>query len=216
MHLRSLSQLKRVIISIAFCLLLVPLATAQSDKFDIAVGYAGLWADISPNLSAIDLNRKFMNGWQVAGIYNANSYLGLEVQANGFYKGLTAGGNIPLISSLKLANLSLYTVTFGPQLKFGHGPLQPFVHGLVGVARGNISTNGILNFIPIPTNLRAFNDTAFAADIGGGVDFFIVPRVSVRGEGAYVYTHFPFSDLSPTEDNSQNHLKFAASLVFHL
>jgi hypothetical protein len=216
----SFSLLKsRLWISLAALLtLLIPaLASAQDNasKLDLAIGYAGLREDISPNFSAINLDHVYANGWQASLDYNFRPSIGIEAQVNGFYKGLGVQTNVPIIGNIGLGNLNLYTVTFGPQFKWSHSRLQPYVHALVGLAHGSVSAGGILNFLPIPTSLSSFNDFAFAADLGGGADFMVTKHVGLRGELAYVYTRFPFSDVSPTEDNSQNHLKVMGGLAFH-
>lgn len=207
-------------LSLAVLLVLfIPAFAAAQDsdnasKIDLAIGYAGLRQDISPNLSIINLDHAWDNGWQASAAYNFRPSIGIEAQVNGFYKGLGISG-IPIISSLGLGNLDLYTVTFGPQFKWSHSRFQPYVHALVGFAHGSVSRGGILNFLPIPTDLSSFNNTAFAADLGGGADFMLTKHVGLRGEAAYVYTHFPFGDLSPTEDNSQNNIKVMGGLAFH-
>ena len=204
----------------ALLMLFIPaFAAAQSDdnasKLDLAIGYAGLREDISPNLSAINLDHVYANGWQASLDYNFRPSIGIEAQLNGFYKGLGIQTNLPIIGNIGLGNLNFYTATFGPQFKFSHSRFQPYVHALVGFAHGSVSAGGILNFLPIPTSLSSFNDFAFAADLGGGADFMVTTHVGLRGELAYVYTRFPFSDISPTEDNSQNHLKVMGGLAFH-
>ena len=215
----SFSTLRSRIATISLATLLVlfvpALAAAQNSKLDLAIGYAGLREDISPNLSAINLDHVYANGWQASLDYNFRPSIGIEAQVNGFYKGLNIGSGIPIISNLGLGSLDLYTATFGPQFKFSHSRFQPYVHALVGLAHGSISAGGILSLLPIPTSLSSFNNTAFAADLGGGADFMVSKHVGLRGEVAYVYTHFPFSDVLPTENNSQNHLKVMGGLAFH-
>jgi hypothetical protein len=191
-------------------------ASAQDDsKFDLSVGYAGLREGTPSSLSAIGLDHPWANGWQVAGVYNVVPAVGIEAQVNGFYKGLHLPSGIPIISSLNLGNLNVYTATFGPQVKFPHGKVEPYLHGLVGFAHGSVSTGGILSFLPIPTDLSSFNKTTFAADLGGGIDYMVIPHIGLRGEVAYVYTRFPLSDIGLASSNSQNNLKAMVGLAFH-
>jgi opacity protein-like surface antigen len=204
-----------VVASIAILLPSFAVAQDNTSKLDLAIGYAGLREDISPNLSAINLDHVWANGWQASAAYNFRPSIGIEAQVNGFYKGLGVHTGLPLIGNIGLGNLNLYTATFGPQFKWSHSRFQPYVHALVGFAHGSVSAGGILSFLPIPTSLSSFNDFAFAADLGGGADFMVTKHVGLRGEVAYVYTRFPFSDISPTEDNSQNHLKVMGGLAFH-
>jgi hypothetical protein len=69
----------------------------------------------------------------------------------------------------------------GPRLALrGHGPIEPWVHGIVGMEHFRFSqTSGVLG-----------NNTALAAVGGGGIDFRFNPRASFRVEGDWLGSRF--------------------------
>jgi hypothetical protein len=209
--------LRKILIVAALLLSFVCVAFAQdqSSKLDIAVGYAGLKQNISSNLDLINLGHPWENGWQASIAYNPFAHVGIEVQGNGFYKGLHIGNNIPFVSSLSLGSYRLYTVTVGPTVKFSTTKVQPYVHALFGIANAGVGTGGILSFLPIPTDLSHFNTTNFAADLGGGLDYMVVPHVGLRVEAADLLTHFPLSTVALTSGNTQNNFKIMGGVTFH-
>ena len=134
--------------------------------------------------------------------------VGLEAQGTGYYKRLMAQ-EIGLPAT-QVGPLGLYTAMVGPQFKtYTQSNVNPFIHVLFGIARGNISQNSGPPF-------SAFDRNVFAADLGGGVDFKVSGHLSLRGEIAYVYTQFPFSQQESGLGDSQNDVKVTAALVFHL
>jgi opacity protein-like surface antigen len=73
------------------------------------------------------------------------------------------------------SNFSLYNITGGPQFRFPNGSkITPFAHALLGVARRNLTENlsDGTTFIDHTTN--------FAMNFGGGVDYRLNNRYSVR------------------------------------
>jgi opacity protein-like surface antigen len=210
-------HLKRflVLAALIFTFACAAIAQDQSSKFDLAVGYAGVKEDISSNLDILGLGHPWANGWQASAAYNFTSHIGAEFQANAFYKGIHIPGNIPIISSFNLGNLNVYTYTVGPTVKLSTSRVQPYVHGLVGIAHASVGTSGILNFLPIPTSLDSFNSTHLAFDLGGGVDFMVVPHIGIRGEVGDLITRFPLSNVALTSNNTQNNFKVMAGVAIH-
>ena len=121
-------------------------------------------------------------GWGAQITYNLNHWLGLAVDGSGHYK--DSG--------------SVYTAAGGPQVRLRRGHFTPFGEVLFGVAK--ISPNG------------APDDTQFALLAGGGLDYRITPRFSIRPiQADYVYTHYDAFSSS----NVFNGVRLQAGVVFN-
>jgi hypothetical protein len=109
----------------------------------------------------------------------------LALDAGGHYEGSGVDG------------LSIHTVTFGPQFKLRKGHFTPFAEVLVGMAR--VSPNA------------ADDETNFALITGGGLDYKVTPRFSIRPiQADYVYTTYSESGTSST----LNGVRLQAGVVF--
>ncbi|HYW69795.1 MAG TPA: hypothetical protein VE961_02095 [Pyrinomonadaceae bacterium] len=74
------------------------------------------------------------------------------------------------------SKFSLYNITGGPQFRFPtQSKITPFVQGLAGVARRNLTEN-----FPATTSSYSDNTTSFALNLGGGVDYKLNDRFSWR------------------------------------
>lgn len=203
--------MKTILILIVF-MFVAPLCsgaqtTSGPSTLDAIIGYSLLRTQIANALAPIGLDHVNANGGQAALIFNFAHGVGLEAQGTGYYKSLMAKelGS----PATPVGKLWVYTAMVGPQFKtYTQSNVNPFIHVLFGIARGSTSQTSL----PI----GAFDRNAFAADLGGGVDFKVSGRLSLRGEIAYVYTHFPFSQTESGLGDSQNDLKVTAALVFHL
>lgn len=129
-----------------------------------------------------------LEGWN--GSFEANFFhvLGAVADVSGSYGsyGATLGceailGCIPVSGNV---NSRLYTVLFGPQISVSLWRLTPFVHALFGVA--HLSQNPQLAAL----GGLSSSETSFADAIGGGLDFRIVRRASVRLQGDLLQTRF--------------------------
>src|ERR1700682_5154637 len=69
----------------------------------------------------------------------------------------------------------------GPRLVLrGHGRIEPWAHAIIGIEHFRFSqTSGVLG-----------NNTALAGVAGGGIDFRLDPRTSLRVEGDWLGTRF--------------------------
>lgn len=178
-----------------------------SSTLDVIVGYSLVRVQIANELAPIGLDHVNASGGQAAVVYSFAHGIGLEAQGTGNYKRLMER-EIGVPAKL-VGKLALYTAMVGPQFKtYTESNVNPFIHVLFGIARGSVG-QGIQTF-------SAFNRTAFAADLGGGVDFKVSRHLSLRGEIAYMYTHFPFSQTESGLGDSQNDVKATAAFVFHL
>jgi hypothetical protein len=93
-----------------------------------------------------------LNGWNAAVQGNVNSWFSVVGDFSGHY--------------FPPANLNIHTFTFGPRFTYrGHERVQPFVHALFGGARASV---------------LGVSDTAFAANVGGGVDIKAADWLAIR------------------------------------
>jgi hypothetical protein len=116
--------------------------------------------------------------------YYTNDWLGIE--------GNLMTGFAPTIFDHE--HVKLFNLTGGPKIAWRQRRWEPWVHGLVGFSHEQPQT--------------AFGGrNAFAAQVGGGADYRINPRLSARLQGDWLHTQF-FSQ-------SQNNITLAGSLVIH-
>jgi len=116
--------------------------------------------------------------------YYTNDWLGIE--------GNLMTGFAPTIFAHE--HVKLFNFTGGPKIAWRQRRWEPWVHGLVGFSHEQPQT--------------AFGGrNAFAAQVGGGADYRINPRLSARLQGDWLHTQF-FSQ-------SQNNFTLAGSLVIH-
>ncbi len=116
--------------------------------------------------------------------YYLNNWLGVEANILSAY-----GGSIFDNDPVRLFNL-----TGGPRIAWREKRWEPWIHALVGFSHEQ-------------PQVAAGGTTAFAAQIGGGVDYRINPRLSLRMQGDYLHTSF--------FNQGQNNITTALSLVFH-
>jgi hypothetical protein len=88
----------------------------------------------------------------------------------------------------------VFNLTGGPRIAWRQRRWEPWLHGLVGLAHEQPQT-------------AAGSRNSFAAQVGGGVDYRINPRLSLRLQGDLLHTMF-FSQ-------SQNNFTLAAGAVIH-
>ncbi len=180
--------------------LTAPLADAQVGydptpyvpRVTVAGGYQFIQANAPP---AVD-NHFRTNGGFVAAGYTLRYWLRAVGEVTG-----THGNNIGPLGQ----NLTLLTYTGGPQVVFHTGRLQPYAHALFGAAHGSDS------YFP-STNSFSTTATSFAYQLGGGVDYELSHRFSIRAVDAqYLHTGFPNGT-----NNAQNHLLLGAGIVWKL
>jgi hypothetical protein len=127
----------------------------------------------------------FNKGWGGQFTYNLNNWAGLTLDAGGHYQN---GG-------------SVYTVAGGPKFTYRRGHFEPFGEALFGFA--HISPNG------------APDDNEFALIAGGGLDYKVTPRFSIRPiQADYVLTSYN-AVSSPGNPNYVNGVRLQAGLVIN-
>jgi len=143
------------------------IATAQGQeitpRFEAFAGFSYL------RLDADLRNDRDLNGFNTSFTYNFNRILGATGEFGANY------GN----ASISRAKADQFFFLFGPKFAYrGNSRVTPFAHVLPGVVRQN------LNFGATDTST-----TQFALATGGGIDFNVTERFSVRGAQAdYIMT----------------------------
>jgi hypothetical protein len=165
---------------------------------EIFGGYSYLRTNLNENLPvgqpdffpAGDAN---LHGWHASLAGNLNSWFGIAGELSGHYDGqdLDAFGGI---------DTSFYSFLVGPRLTSRVGErLNPFVHALLGVARGAIDPRGSGDDRSAST---------FGLALGGGVDLKLGDTFAVRiVQADYLRTHFG--------ESTQNNVRLSIGLVFH-
>jgi opacity protein-like surface antigen len=123
-------------------------------------------------------------GFNTSIAYYLNNWLGVEGNALEAF-----APQIFLNEHVKLLNF-----TGGPRIAWRQRRWEPWLHGLVGLSHEQPQTTG-------------HSRNAFAAQLGGGADYRINPRLSLRLQGDWLHTLF-FSQ-------SQNNFVLVGGAVIH-
>jgi len=182
---------KGVVLSLIAWSLVLPLTAQDVPKMDIFAGYSFLRSQVGGQAFVISNNdtpqkAQPIDGFNASVTENLNKGVGITEDLSGYYSD---------------AGIKDHTLLVGPQLSFrqAHG-ITPFIHGLFGVnyqtpvrqspiinqvflpptppnsnTTGAVSTS-VSQFIPGPRGGHA----AFAMAFGGGVDYNVNPRLSIR------------------------------------
>jgi opacity protein-like surface antigen len=125
--------------------------------------------------------RALLNGWEASASIRFLPWLRAVGDVAGEY------GTVPVVFSSILGseklnvNTNLHTYLFGPRASVSVGRLAPFGQALFGLAHQSVSANAFI------TNVGQ-RDSAFAFDLGGGIDFRLVRRVAWRVQADYLQT----------------------------
>jgi opacity protein-like surface antigen len=185
-------KLKVVVCLLVFTSLFGAAAQAQDvPKFDVFAGYS--YVRENPATSGIDSFS--MNGGSASIAYNANHWLSAVADFGGYHADNILGTGI---------DGTLSTYLFGPRISYRHDSrITPFGQVLFGVA--HIGGDNGLAF--------SASNNSFAMAIGGGVDFKVSHRFSIRPvQVDYLMTHF---NEFGTDAQNQNNLRVSTGVVFH-
>jgi hypothetical protein len=153
-------------------------------------GYSYMSADWG-NLA----NRSGMQGWNGSVGINLNPWLGVEGNVSGHYQRTCIGA----------VGLTCSTLTFmgGPRITVHRsGNISAFGHGLVGLGTMAMTLSG---------SSLTWRDLAWAA--GGGVDYAVTNRISVRvGQVDFLRTQY-MQSLGGTH---QNNIRISGGVVFRV
>jgi peptidoglycan-associated lipoprotein len=167
-----------------------PLSAQDTSRFDISAGYTFVRSNAPPGACGCFS----MNGTDASGAYNLTRYLGVVGDFSAVHAGnVNASGQ----------GLTLTSYLFGPQVSVPvHSRFRPFGHVLVGgVHAGGLGYGG-----------AGAPDNAFAAAVGGGVDWQVNRSFSVRlFEADYYLTHFQNG-----ANSEENNLRLSFGVVFHI
>jgi hypothetical protein len=117
-------------------------------------------------------------GWGAGLTVNVIETFGITADFSGHYKSLDVSFEGDRVD----ASADLHTFLFGPKITMRNERVSPFGHGLFGFGRVGASAQ-------VNGKSSEFDDTGFAASVGGGVDVVAHSNVAVRAIG---FDYFPF------------------------
>jgi len=121
-----------------------------------------------------------LHGFELAGAFNLSRNFGIVADVSDHY------GN----------RLRVYQYMFGPQVLLHKGRVSGFAHALFGKANDRFNING------------SSTSTGRAVALGGGFDYYMSPRYSIRViQADYLDTH--------TFNVSQGNVRVSTGVVFH-
>ena len=184
-------KLKVVVSLLGFASLFGVAAQAQERKtIDVFAGYSYVRA----NPASTGTDGFSLNGGSASVAYNFNNWLSGVADLGGYHNTNILGSGV---------DGTLSTYLFGPRVSYHHfGRVTPFGEVLFGVAH---------------TGANVFNTSdsqnAFAMTVGGGIDYRINSRFSIRpAKVDYLLTRF--NEFGTPSAQSQNNLRVSTGIVF--
>jgi hypothetical protein len=145
-------------------------------------------------------------GWNASLEFKPIRIVSILADFSGFYGDANRVGCTDLLGpgncGVSTTPVLLHTFLVGPQLSFSVGRLRPFGHALIGAAHVRVGGS-------FPGN----SDTSFAGALGGGIDYWLVPRLALRVQADALET--TFSDSFRSARAGQVNLRVSAGLVIH-
>jgi hypothetical protein len=161
----------------------------DATQYDLTIGYNNVRAN-APPAGCHCFN---MNGGFVFGSVHLTEWLGIVGEFTGGHS-----SNISILGQ----GLTLTTFTAGPRVSHRFRRFTPYGEVLVGGAHGSGS------YFPTRTSSSS-SASSFAVSTGGGLDFRITPRFSLRAlDMQYLRTSLPNG-----VNNEQNQLMIGAGLM---
>ena len=155
------------------------------------------------------------NGWDAAGQFNLNSWLGIKADIAGHYN-TPVSVDFNSANALGALNVNVsgprqhtYDFLFGPVFSYRRRGYTPFVQALLGDEHVSFGA------IQLPLNLGSLAPPShdyFALAIGGGVDIRVARHFLVRA-GEFDYQ---FVKASGGNSRHQNDFRFSTGVVFAL
>lgn len=143
-------------------------------KYDVYAGYA------YTSLNQVNESRYGLQGVSVAVRRDFGRYFGVVAQGDAFQFALKSGNP---------GSPSVQSVFLGPDLHAAiYGPVSGFFHGLLGGEH-----TGGENETP---------NISFAGGVGGGLEYSLTPRLSLRASGDYIGASFSLTNNSSELANS--------------
>ena len=157
---------------------------------DVFAGYSY----VRDNPATPRANSFNLNGGSASVAYNVNNWLSGVADFGGYHNTdiLGRGGSD-----------TLSTFLFGPRVSYRHfGRITPFAQALCGVGH---TGSALLN--------TRDSQNAFAMTVGGGVDYRLTSRFSIRpAQVEYLLTRF--NEFTDPRAQSQNNLRVSTGIVF--
>ena len=188
---KIIEMIRLAVATIALISLLSSCALAQGStpKAQVFGGYSFTYVD-NGGLSGLDLDNALrelnspfsigssFNGWNAEGQYNANRWIGIVADVSGRYGKPLTNTRFSTLSGLPDANA--YSLLVGPVLTFrGKSKITPFIHAMFGFDRASLSASTITGLsTPVSSSATTYTDTAVA--LGGGIDYRLFRRLSLR------------------------------------
>lgn len=202
-------RLSGATIALIALILFSSFAFAQdTPKIEVFGGYSllhedkGGLTDLKVDLGLHDPNSQFavktyFNGWNAEGQYNLGRWVGIAVDASGY-------SGVPITASIPVAGLpsqSRYSLLAGPVISYRtKSPLTPFGHVLFGWERFHLGASAPAGAAPSVS----ISYTNFAMALGGGVDYRVSHRFSIRAVQVDWYrTYLNLSSFYNSAYNSQ-------------
>jgi opacity protein-like surface antigen len=175
-----------------FVLATLPAAAQESATKDVTVEYSYLRANTAtpgpafPNFS--------VNGGSASFAYNPRRWYSIMGEFSGYHIGKIGAASV---------NTGLFTYMFGPQIYLhSFGRFMPFAQDLFGVAHSGGGSLGVPN-----------SRSSFAMALGGGVDFPVRGRLSLRfGPVDYLLTQF--RETATGGRKAQNNLRLSGGIRY--
>jgi len=210
----------RTALQFAAIILLGTLTWAQEEAPKAELSFDYSWARINPTAHYTQWHA--MNGGGGAIKFNIGQYFGIKADLQG-YNSNTTKFTIPVTTAFpKGLNGSvsgnLFTYLFGPEVKWRHEHIQPYINALFGAAHTNVYGTAFQTLCqPVAGSCTgassAPSDNAFALSTGLGLDVPVNRRVQIKvGEFDYLYTDFK----NAFSDSGQNNFVYKGGLLINL
>lgn len=185
-------RMRIVVCLLAFLSLCGGAVRAQdTSKVDIFAGYS--YVRENPSTSGVDSFS--LNGGSASVAYHIKDWVSAVGDFGGYHNGNILGTSL---------DGTLSTYVFGPRISYhSDRRITPFAQVLFGVAHAGASITGG----------TSGSQNAFAMTLGGGVDYRINHRLSLRPlQVDYLLTRFPEGTAS---NQTQNNLRASTGIVVH-
>lgn len=193
--------MRRVLVCLIPIVLLVSSVYAQEvPRVELFGGYSYLNLDTSGRTDRLNFN-----GFDTNVTFNVNRHLGVEVDFAGHFQSPCDQG-VAIQANNRCAE---WAYMAGPKVSFRKERLTPFAHVLFGgdTFSNSNSQGGEFTFTA--------SQTRWAMATGGGLDFIVSPRISVRvAQFDYFMTNHNLIIGNFVDPGHQNHFRISTGVVF--
>jgi len=121
-----------------------------------------------PDFSLVSPNSA--NGWNASANFKASPWVGFVTDFSAFYPSFSYGPGSSVSGKT-------YNLLFGPQVSVPLGHFSPFGRFLIGFT----------HVTPQDGNENFKSNNALSLGAGGGVDYYVKPRIAIRGQVDWLY-----------------------------